>query len=377
LKFNEAELMLNSQLTRPEEIVPSSPAVKEALQPFVDTGALAGAVALVADKDRIVSLDAVGYADAAARKLIKPDAVFWIASQTKPMTASLLMMLIDEGRVNLDDAVEKYLPEFAGQWMVAEQDEEHMLLKRPSRPASVRDLLCHISGLPFRTALEQPTLDALPLNVGVGSYAMTPLQTDPGAVWSYSNSGINTIGRIVEVVGGMSYWEFLKSRLLDPLGMAETTFWPSAEQLTRLAKPYEPNAEKTGLQETTISQLQYPLDNPQRQPMPAGGLFSTATDVAKFCQMALSGGVFEGKRLLSEKAVADMTTRQTPPNIEQSFGLGWGVGEDTFGHGGALSTDMVVNRKHGLILVYLVQHAGFPLNGGEALGAFHKVVLNS
>src|SRR6516164_5784933 len=162
------------------------------LQPFVDSHSLAGAVTLVADKTHVLSLETVGYADVAARKPMKPDTLFWIASQSKSITAAALMMLVDEGRIRLDDPVEKYLPEFKGQWLAVEQDREHMLLNKPGHPITVREVLSHTSGLPFKSAMEQPTLDLLPLRDAVRSYAMTPLQFEPGTKYQYSNAGINT-----------------------------------------------------------------------------------------------------------------------------------------------------------------------------------------
>ena len=137
------------------------------------------------------------------------------------------------------------------------------------------------------------------------------MQFEPDSKYQYSNAGINTAGRIIEVVSGMPYEEFLDKRLFGPLGMKDTTFWPNEEQLQRLAKSYKPNADKTGLEEITIGQLKYPLSDRKRQPMPAGGLFSTAADVGRFCQMVLNGGVFDGKRYLSEAAVKQMTSKQT------------------------------------------------------------------
>src|SRR5205807_719009 len=116
--------------------------------------------------------------------------------------------------------------------------------------------------------------------------------------------------RIIEVVSGMPYEEFLQKRLLTPLSMKDTTFWPVGDQLKRLAKGYRPTKDKKGLEETTIGQLTYPLSDRKRQPMPAGGLFSTATDVAHFCQMVLAGGVYEGQRYLSEESVKVMTSKQ-------------------------------------------------------------------
>ena len=175
----------------------------------------------------------------------------------------------------------------------------------------------------FASAMEQPTLDLLALRDAVRSYAMTPLQFEPGSKFQYSNAGINTAGRIIEVVSGMPYEEFMEKRLFTPLGMKDTTFWPSEMQLARLPKSYKPNAQKTDLEETTITQLKYPLSDRKRQPMPAGGLFSTASDVGRFCQMILRGGVFDGKRYLSESAVAQMTRKQTGAAVKDNYGLGW------------------------------------------------------
>ena len=346
------------------------PSVVAALQPFVDRQELAGAVTLVATKDKVLDLSAVGYADVAAKKPMTTDALFWVASQSKPITGTALMMLVDEGKVNVDDPVEKYLPEFRGQWLAADQSNDHLFLKKPKHPITVRNILTHTSGLLFRSPMEEPTLDLLPLRVAVRSYAMTPLQFEPDSKYQYSNAGINTAGRLIEVVSGMPYEEFLDKRLFDPLGMKDTTFWPSDEQLARLAKSYKPNADKTKLEETTVTQLRYPLnDRAYRYPMPAGGLFSTASDVARFCQMILNGGVFEGKRYLSEAAVRQMTSKQTGA-LPDSYGFGWGGVGNSFGHGGAYATNMNIDAQRGLITVFLVQHAGFPGEGGKAHGAF-------
>jgi len=282
-------------------------------------------------------------------------------------------MLVDEGKVKLDDPVEKYLPEFKEQWLAVEQAKDHILLTKPKHPITVRNLLSHTSGMPFASKMEQPTLDMLPLSVAVRSYAITPLQFEPGTKYQYSNAGINTAGRIIEVVSGMPYEVFLEKRLFTPLGMKDTTFWPNEEQLTRLAKSYRPNKEKSDLEETTIGQLKYPLNDRKRQPMPAGGLFSTANDVGRFCQMILNGGVYQGKRYLSEAAVKEMTTKQTGDALKEAYGLGWSTGGGTFGHGGAFATNMTIDAKRGLITVWMVQHAGFPGEGSKSSGAFRKV----
>ncbi len=346
--------------------------VAAALQPFVDRHALAGAVTLVADKDKVLGVETVGFADMANQKPMQKDSLFWIASMSKPITAVALMMLVDEGKVKLDDPVEKYLPEFKDVWLAVEKDKDHMLLKRPAKSITVRHILSHTSGLPFSSAMEQPTLDGLTLRDAARSYAMTPLQSEPGTKYAYSNAGINTAGRIIEVVSGMSYEEFLDKRLFEPLGMKDTTFWPSEEQLKRLAKAYKPNKDKSDLEETKIGQLTYPLNDRKRQPMPAGGLFSTAADLAVFGQMLLDGGKIKQQRYLSEAAVKELTTKQTGDAVPNTYGLGFDVGGGQFGHGGAYATNLSVDPKTGLITVFLVQHAGWIKDGDKSLGAFRK-----
>jgi CubicO group peptidase (beta-lactamase class C family) len=136
---------------------------------------------LVADKDRILSLDTVGFADVQAGKPMAADALFWVASQSKPITATAFMMLVDEGKVALDDPVEKYLPEFHDQWLAAEKTGDRMVLKKPAHPITIREILSHTSGLPFSSAAERPTLDLLPLRVGALTYAMTPCSSNQAA----------------------------------------------------------------------------------------------------------------------------------------------------------------------------------------------------
>jgi CubicO group peptidase (beta-lactamase class C family) len=194
------------------------------LQPFVESHALAGAVTLVASKEKILDEEAVGFADVAATKPMRKDTLFWIASESKPMTSAALMMLVDEGKVNVDDPVEKYLPEFKGQMLAMEQDADHAVLRKPTHPITVREVLSHTSGLPFSSPMEKPTLDGLRLRDAVASYAMAPLEFQPGAKYRYSNAGINTAGRIIEVVSGTPYERFMDERLFKPLGMRDRRF---------------------------------------------------------------------------------------------------------------------------------------------------------
>ena len=357
---------------------PAAGTVGGSVQPFVDRHELADAVMLVADRKRVLTAEAVGWADIAAKSPMRTDSMFWIASQSKSMTAAALMMLVDEGKVKLTDPVEKYLPEFRGIMYVAERGADHVLLRKPKQPITIRNVLSHTSGLPFASPLERPTLDRLSLADRVRSYAMGPLDFAPDSQYRYSNAGINTAGRIIEVVARMSFESFLDKRLFEPLGMKDTTFWPDAKQALRIAKSYRAGEGGRGLVETTIGQLHYPLtDRSRRSAMPAGGLFSTARDVARYYQMLLNGGQFAGRRVLSAAAVKEMTRRQTPANVKASYGLGLSVGGDGFGHGGAYSTNTTADTRRGLISVWLVQHASFPGRGGKSQGAFKAAALKA
>jgi CubicO group peptidase (beta-lactamase class C family) len=176
----------------------------------------------------------------------------------------------------------------------------------------------------------------------------------------------------------MPYEKFLQTRLFGPLGMRDSTFFPTSRQVKRLAKSYGPNAEKNGLKEVAIPYMRTPFDQPGRYAEPGGGLFSTGADLASFCQMLLNKGVHHGKRLLSEAAIAELTRIQTgQPN--QKYGLGFVVdqdGHDAFGHGGAQGTNMTVYPERGLALIWLVQvRGGFPGKGNEAQRAFQEAAF--
>lgn len=369
-----AALVTSLRAEDPSELPPLAPSVA----PFVEKAELAGAVMLVASKTKILAHEAIGFADVAEKKPMKTDSVFWIASQTKPIAASALMVLVDEGKVKLDDPVEKYLPEFKGQMAVVEKDDAHRLLKKPAAPITIRQCLSHVSGLPFKSGIEEPALDQSPLRICVRSYAMLPLDYEPESKYVYSNAGINTAGRIVEVVSGMPFEQFLDERICKPLGMKDTTFFPTTELAERIAKAYKPGQGGKGLEETKITFLSYPLtDRHQRFCMPGGGLFSTAKDVSRFYQMLLNEGELDGKRILSADAVKELTKRQTPTTVKENYGLGFSVSPTTFGHGGAYSTQTTADKEKGIVWIWLVQHAGFPGEGGKAQETFRKAAFDA
>jgi len=246
---------------------PKFAGIPQAMQKFVEDGSLSGSVTLLARDGKVLSFEAVGLADIATKKPMERDSVFWIASMTKPMTALGVMMLQEEGKLSLDDPIEKHLPEFKGQLMVKEKSAEQTVLVKPARPVTIKDLLTHTSGLVSASPLDGDALDVLSLKEAVITYALSPLQFEPGSKWSYCNPGINTLGRLIEVASGEEYADFMEKRIFKPLGMRHTTFWPDKKELSRLATSYKPAADGKALEPVGIRYLTPPFSNKKRAPL--------------------------------------------------------------------------------------------------------------
>ena len=336
-----------------------------ALDPYVANHSFAGAVTEVGTKDKVLDLEAIGYADLATKRPMQANTLFWIASQSKTMTAAAFLILVDEGKVSEDDPVEKYIPAFH-EVMVAPAAGQTGLQK-PTHPILIRELLSHNSGLDFAVPGDQEPFDRLSLAQRVDLYAKHPLLCQPGTEFHYSNAGINTVGRIIEIVSGMPYAQFLDTRLFAPLGMTDTTFYPDREQIARLATAYKADEAKTGLVAVPISQLHQPFDDPQRTPLPAGGLFSTAGDCLKFMQMIAANGQHDGKSLLSANAIQAMERKETSVRTGPAYGFAMFLDAGPrVGHNGAFKTNMYLFPKTGLITIFMVQQAGDFANGAEA-----------
>jgi CubicO group peptidase (beta-lactamase class C family) len=352
---------------------PEIPAVSAAMQAEIDARQIAGSVTLVETRDRIVHLGANGLADVAAGEPMRTDDLFWIASMTKPVTSVAILMLQDDGKLSVGDPVAKYIPEFAG-------------LKTPSgKPANltIAQLLNHTSGLadPKGPAVRS----ARTLRDLVKIYLSLPMQFEPGTSWKYTSSGFNVAGLIVEVASGEPFEAFLKERLFDPLGMPDTTFYPTADQRLRIAHGYRANLA-TG--ELTVQKglgANGPIPNPgDAPPMGAGGLFSTASDYGRFCLMLLRGGALDGRRYLSPagyRALTTVSTGDLPTGYSKAqinHVLGWGLGAaivrspgtgvsahlsaGTFGHPGAWGTAAWIDPVRGAAYVMMVQRPNMPDN---------------
>jgi CubicO group peptidase (beta-lactamase class C family) len=349
-------------------------AIHGGIQKFVDDHQICGAVLVVGTSKGIAYHDAVGNQRLDSAHPMPKDAIFRIMSMTKPITAMGIMLLVEEGKLSLDDPVEKHLPEFKGQMVVDAKTDTTLTLKKPSRPITVRDLLTHTSGEPENppglTDLMRKRNRTLAEVVGIDS--QRPLEFEPGSKWKYSSSGIDTLGRIIEILSGKSYEQFLDERIFQPLGMHDTAFYLTPAQQDRLA---ELCAIREGKLVSADATAALPTDKP-KFPSPAGGLYSTAADLAKLYSSLL--GQLNGQppmpRILSDESLKTMIKTQTgaletgfTPGM--SYGLGFAVvrhpqgitemlSPGTFGHGGAYGTQAWLDPTKDVFYVLLIQRAG-------------------
>ncbi|MCX5646580.1 MAG: serine hydrolase [Phycisphaerae bacterium] len=317
------------------------------MQEHVDGKLLAGAVALVARDGKVAYLKSVGMQDKEMNVAMKPDAIFRIASMSKPITSVAVMMLYEEGWFRLGDPVSKYLPEFKDMKVLISgtAGESNEKIVPAKREITIRNLLTHTSGLTYQWDARVgakyaeagithgliQTEDSLA--DGIKKLAQMPLVHQPGEAFTYSLS-VDVLGRLVEVVSGLSFDEFLRQRIFVPLRMDDTGFYLPSGKVSRLAAVYGPDPEGNlkrlgngilgeGAMRITVT---YPYEGPKRYYSGGGGLCSTISDYARFCQMMLNGGELDGVRLLSPTTVQLMTADHVGElNPGTGFGLGFGV----------------------------------------------------
>jgi len=321
----------------------------EVFQSDVEKGAIPGAVVLIAQDGKIAYFEAFGFQDREKRIPMKPDSIFRIASMTKPITSVALMMLVEEGKIQIDDPLALYLPEFKDlkvgvETLVPETGKPQLSLEPPRRDPTIQDLLRHTSGFTydvFGDSLVKRVYQAANLRNNnqtlaefVSGLAKLPLAYHPGTTWEYSVS-TDVLGRVIEVVSGVSFDEFVSDRILKPLKMTSTGFFVPEPELGRLAEPQvDP---RTGIRPAMLAVTKKPtlLSG-------GGGMVSTAADYSRFSQMLLNRGELDGVRLLAPQTVALMTSDHLPlgtpigvggqfgslkPDLEdgQGFGLGFAV----------------------------------------------------
>jgi len=387
------------KLSRPEDAsfaVERVGRITAVFQGEVDKGAIPGAVVLLAREGKVVYLQALGYRDREKKMAMKADAIFRIASMSKPITSVAVMMLAEEGKIDLIAPVSQYLPEFKDVKVGVEKTDasgKTMALEEPRRAMTVQDLLRHTSGLvygPFGNTLVHQAYNKANLFDGgqtlaefVTKLSKLPLAHQPGTVWEYGMS-TDVLGRIVEVASGMAFDRFVEERITGPLGMRDTAFYLSAAQAARLA---EPQVDPATGKRPGASSAENLTKEKQKWFSGGGGMLSTAGDYARFCQMLLNRGELNGVRLLAPKTIAVMTADQLPPGIPrmgheemaptpemgQSFGLGFAVRTDA-GHSpisgsvgdyfwaGAYGTYFWVDPQEKMFAVFMAQMP-FPQSG--------------
>lgn len=303
-----------------------------AMQRYVDEGKVAGIVTMVARRGHLVHWEAVGFRDLESQDALEPNDIFRIYSMTKPVTSVAVMMLVEDGSISLDDPVSRHLPPFADMEVYSEGE-----LVPPHDPVTIADLLGHTSGLSYGSFFGQTHVDSLYTASDVFSgdlanlveeVADLPLLYHPGSLWTYSVS-TDVLARLVEVVGGQPFDEFLKARIFGPLGMTDTDFFVPAEKTTRFTTNY--TAAGNGPLQVMDSPVESTYNTRPELLSGGGGLVSTAADYVRFAQMLLNGGELDGVRLLRPQTVELMRTNRLaedliPIRISTWTGDGYGFG---------------------------------------------------
>jgi len=356
-------------------------------------GQIAGAVTAIARHGKLVRLEAQGYADLEKGTPMRTDEIFALASMTKPIATIGVLMLMEDQRLLLSDPVEKYLPEFRNPKVAVPQAGAPggYVTVPAQRSITIHDLLIHRSGVPseggpagaaLRKALRSLPPDAV-LADRIRALASVPLNFQPGSAWQYGSS-TDVLGRVIEVISGQSLDAYLHDRILAPLGMVDTGFTVPPGKRSRLAVIYGTSPEGK-----LVRAPQPSTDT--RLFLATGGLFSTAADYLRFCQMLLNNGELDGRRLVSRKSIELMTARHSDPIPlpflrGQYFGLGVAVQKDdgdsgilgspgTYGWSGAYNCYFRIDPKEQLILLLLVQRS--PANNLDIQYGFQNVVMQA
>jgi CubicO group peptidase (beta-lactamase class C family) len=369
--------------------------INQMIQGYIERGQLTGAITMVSRRNRVAHFEAQGQMDLEAKTPMRKDAIFRIASMSKPITGVAILMLMEEGRLRLTDPVSRFIPEF--------KDTTVAMIKTPARPAAngqpareaeiytvpaereitIRDLMTHTSGLESGGAGTRTGARLAPRNTAshlaqyIPTLGKVPLDFQPGTEWRYSAlAGIETLGRIVEVASGLTFDQFLSQRIFAPLEMTDTAFFPTADRLPRVVTLYDDRDGKLVRIETPAWLATKTLFSG------GGGLWSTAEDYMRFGQMLANGGILNGKRLLSPRTVDLMATNHVGDLYRGTGGNATGVGfgltvdvvldhagsgrrtsNGSFAWGGAFGTYFWVDRKEQLVGVLMVQE---PVNSLRA-----------
>ncbi len=357
-----------------------------------DAAAIPGAVALIMRRGHLAYYEAFGFADRATSRLMQRDSVFRIASMTKPMTVVAALMLMDRGMLLLTDPVARYLPELrdvkVGVEHLDSTGQRSLILESAKRPMTIHDLMRHTAGFTYgqfgdslvqRAYRAARLIDNQQTNASmIAKLAQLPLSHQPGSTFEYGMS-TDVLGRVIEVVSGLTLDRFFLENITGPLGMTSTAFGVAAAELHRLAEP-----QRDAAASPVPAVVPYDPAHPAQWFSGGGGLLSTACDYARFCQFLLNDGEFDGLRLLARKSVQLMVQNHLPstlsygprtadlgiaaplPELGQGYGLGLGVRQQAgliavpgsvgdYFWGGALGPYFWVDPQEDLIVVFMLQ----------------------
>lgn len=356
---------------------------REALQPYVDRGILAGAIS-VFYKDGVQETCCIGYADVDKKRPIKMDNVFMQCSQTKGFCGVTIAKLVEQGKLSLDDPVSKYLPEFKELWVLDDEKDGIKTLHKAKNVLTVRMVLNHTGGFPFEVSAKRRDVrgggwsGGAPIRQVASIAAASPLMFEPGTRDLYSNTGIDIGAAIVETITGMKWENYLKKEVLDPLGMKSTWFWPTDKQLKNKIELYD-------TQENAPAKWRYEADWEQRPyndshvfASAGAGLWTTANDQLKFYKMLMNLGVGDnGVRILKEETVKSILAVSTRPAGKGGYSLGLSAPEkdgenEWFGHGGAWGTNCAINWHKKELKLWVVQICGVQPWSGDVSKAAEK-----
>lgn len=356
---------------------------KEALTPFVQNGQLPGAIN-VFYKNGIQETACVGYADVAAKRPITMNDVYMQCSQTKGFCGVTIAILVEEGKISLDDPVSKYLPEFKELWVLASNKDGVKTLVKAKNKLTIRMVMNHTGGFPFEICAKQGNLKGggwsggAPLRQTAAIAAACPLMFEPGTKAQYSNTGIDIGAAVVEVVTGKRWEEFLKERVLEPLGMKSSSFWPTDKQLETQVEMYDCVKDAPAKYREQNNMQQRPYNDSHVFASAGAGLWTTANDQLKFYKMLMNLGVGEnGVRILKEETVKELLAKSSRPKGLGGYSLGLSAPEEDkedswFGHGGAWGTNCMVNYHRKELKLWAVQLCGKPRPWDKARAAAEK-----
>lgn len=356
---------------------------KDALMPFVQSGQLPGAIN-VFYKNGIQETTCVGYADVAAKRPITMNDVYMQCSQTKGFCGVTIAMLIEEGKISLDDPVSKYLPEFRELWVLKSNQDGVKTLVKAKNTLTIRMVMNHTGGFPFEICAKQGNIKGggwsggAPIRQTAAIAAASPLLFEPGTKVKYSNTGIDIGAAIVEVVTGQRWEDFLKERVLIPLGMNSSSFRPTDRQLETQVEMYDCVKDAPAKYRRQNNMQQRPYNGPNVFASAGAGLWTTANDQLKFYKMLMNLGVGDnGARILKEETVRELLAKSTRPKGMGGYSLGLTAPEEDqenswFGHGGAWGTNCMVNWHRKELKLWVVQLCGKPRPWDKARAAAEK-----